>query len=135
MSFGEEGEKEMKLGALSKVLLFAAVVGMAKPQANPQVKQAMTQVMNLLQSSLVWVELSRIRMTLKWRYLDKKIPTDTDQLRRHIREYMRSDVRDDVSKDPWLTPYQMEENDKGIRLFSCGPDRECYTKDDISIQL
>ena len=55
-----------------------------------------------------------------------------------VRESVRNNSGDDPALDFWGTLYQLERNRAGIRgafeIRSCGPDKECPSRDDIAVQ-
>ena len=56
-----------------------------------------------------------------------------------LADYMRGNLDNpgfDPGLDPWGTEYQIEDREeRGLVIFTCGPDRQCGSKDDIGFHL
>lgn len=80
------------------------------------------------------VELKGIAQAVAMDYTEsQKLPLDN--LGQFLRENMRTadgqPPKRDPAIDPWETPYQIRQIDKGFEIVSAGPDKQHGTEDDL----
>jgi hypothetical protein len=96
-----------------------------------QYKRAATLARNVPQYAQSYVSMQRFVAALEVTYTyEGRLPGD-------VAEFLRTNFEGggrDHGQDEWGNDYQMEEEDAGFTLVSCGPNLSCGDKDDIRVK-
>jgi hypothetical protein len=115
------------IGWAARVIPIALVV-FSLAHGTEQGQKIMVKVKNVFLEFQAGMELSGIARNLRpGLVVDGDLPVN---FRQYVRENMQGS-RKDTSLDPWNRPYGLKKKNGRIIVYSCGPDQNCGSKDDI----
>ncbi|MCG3174098.1 MAG: hypothetical protein GMKNLPBB_02322 [Myxococcota bacterium] len=119
------------MGMMTKIIAVVAL-GAAGGGGMDKIKGAVAKA-----SSIFAAETTKIELNEQLHQVRSYLADNNMQYPYNYADFLRKNFDAKGGRDPavdqWGSPYQLEPNDEGFKVRSCGPDKQCNTDDDIMV--